>query len=76
MLGIDVPNNTIAAILSRMNYTLEIDGDNITATPPAYREDIEGSAADLAEDVIKKTACPEDCRLRDIVQNADGKAQK
>lgn len=53
VLGIDVPNDTIAAILSRMNYTLEIDGDNITATPPAYREDIEGSAADLAEDVIK-----------------------
>ena len=30
----------------------------------------------FAEDVIKKTACPEDCRLRDIVQKADGKAQK
>ncbi len=53
VLGIDVPSDAITAILSRMNYTLEINGDNITATPPAYREDIEGSAADLAEDVIK-----------------------
>ena len=53
VLGIDVPTETISAILTRMNYTLDIDGDNITANPPAYREDIEGSAADLAEDVIK-----------------------
>lgn len=53
VLGIDVPVDTISAILTRMNYTLDIDGDNITANPPAYREDIEGSAADLAEDVIK-----------------------
>ena len=53
VLGIDVPVDTITAILGRMNYTLDIDGDCVTATPPAYREDIEGSAADLAEDVIK-----------------------
>lgn len=53
VLGIDVPVDTITAILGRMNYTLDVDGDCVTATPPAYREDIEGSAADLAEDVIK-----------------------
>ena len=53
VLGIDVPTDTITAILGRMNYTLDVDGDCVTATPPAYREDIEGSAADLAEDVIK-----------------------
>ena len=28
----------------------------------------------FAEDVIKKLACPEDCRLRDAQQNKDGKA--
>lgn len=27
----------------------------------------------FAEDVIKKTACPEDCRLRDACPNTDGK---
>ncbi len=53
VLGIEVPSETIVAILRRLNYAIEIDGDNITATPPAYREDIEGSAPDLAEDVIK-----------------------
>ena len=29
----------------------------------------------FAEDVIKKTACPEDCRLREFVQSKDGKAE-
>jgi CO dehydrogenase/acetyl-CoA synthase gamma subunit (corrinoid Fe-S protein) len=28
----------------------------------------------FAEDVIKKTACPEDCRLKDLWQKKDGKA--
>ena len=28
----------------------------------------------FAEDVIKKTACPEDCRLRDAWSKEDGKA--
>ena len=28
----------------------------------------------FAEDVIKKNACPEDCRLRDVWQKKDGKA--
>ena len=28
----------------------------------------------FAEDVIKKTACPEDCRLREVWQEKDGKA--
>lgn len=53
VLGIEVPHDTITAILRRMNYNVGVDGDRIVATPPAYREDIEGSAADLAEDVIK-----------------------
>lgn len=53
VLGIEVPADTITAILRRMNYTVEVGGDSLVATPPAYREDIEGSAADLAEDVIK-----------------------
>jgi CO dehydrogenase/acetyl-CoA synthase gamma subunit (corrinoid Fe-S protein) len=28
----------------------------------------------FAEDVIKKNACPEDCRLKDTWQKKDGKA--
>ena len=53
VLGIEIPADTMVAILRRLNYEVAVDGDNLTATPPPYREDIEGSAADLAEDVIK-----------------------
>ncbi|MGI6752789.1 MAG: phenylalanine--tRNA ligase subunit beta [Eubacteriales bacterium] len=53
VLGIEIPANTIVEILRRLNYDIAVDGDNLTATPPPYRDDIEGSAADLAEDVIK-----------------------
>ena len=30
----------------------------------------------FAEDVIKRTACPEDCRLRECMQSKDGKVEK
>ncbi len=53
VLGIEVPKDTIVDILSRQNYTLEVNGDNLIATAPAYRTDLDGTAADLAEDVIK-----------------------
>ncbi len=53
VLGIEVPRDTVIDILRRQNYTVEADGDNITATAAAYRTDIEGYANDLAEDVIK-----------------------
>lgn len=53
VLGIEVPAEEVVSILRRMNYTVVSDGVYLTATPPGYREDIEGSAADLAEDVIK-----------------------
>lgn len=53
VLGIEIDKDTITDILRRQNYTVETDGDNITAVAPAYRTDIEGYANDLAEDVIK-----------------------
>ncbi len=52
VLGIEVPEDTAVAILRRMNYTVTVEGDTITATAPAYREDIE-DYPDLAEDIIK-----------------------
>ena len=52
VLGIEVPRETVIAILTRMEYELTVDGDNLTAIAPAYREDIE-DYPDLAEDVIK-----------------------
>ncbi len=53
VLGIEIPADTIVGILRRLNYDIETYGDKITAIAPPYRLDIEGSAADLAEDVIK-----------------------
>ncbi len=52
VLGIEVPTDTAVAILRRMNYTVTVDGETLTATAPAYREDIE-DYPDLAEDIIK-----------------------
>lgn len=53
VLGIEIDKDTITDILKRQNYSVEIDGDNLIAVAPAYRTDIEGTPADLAEDVIK-----------------------
>lgn len=53
VLGIEIEKDTITDILRRQNYVVTSDGDNITAVAPPYRTDIEGNAADLAEDVIK-----------------------
>ena len=52
VLGIEVPRKTAVDILLRMNYEVKVDGDTISATAPAYREDVE-SFPDLAEDIIK-----------------------
>ena len=52
VLGIEVPHDTIVSILERMNYTITVDGDYISAAAPLYREDVE-DYPDLAEDVIK-----------------------
>ena len=52
VLGIEVPTETIRSILTRMEYTLTVDGDTVTAVAPPYREDVD-SFPDLAEDVIK-----------------------
>lgn len=52
VLGIEVPRTTIVNILTRMQYTVTVNGDALTAVAPAFREDIE-DYPDLAEDVIK-----------------------
>ncbi len=52
VLGIDVPKDDIVGILSRLNFDLTVEGERLTATAPAYREDVEGYP-DLAEEVIR-----------------------
>ena len=43
----------VVDILTRLNFTVTTNGDNITTIAPPYREDVEGYP-DLAEEVIAK----------------------
>ncbi|MBO5240185.1 MAG: phenylalanine--tRNA ligase subunit beta [Clostridia bacterium] len=52
LLGIRVPESEIVAILTRLNFKPEIDGDSLTVEIPGYRDDIDGYP-DLAEEVIR-----------------------
>ena len=52
LLGIQVPDQEIVAILSRLNFRPEINGDTLTVTVPGYRDDVD-NYPDLAEEVIR-----------------------
>ncbi len=52
VLGITVPNDKIAEILQSLEFEVTVDGENITAAAPLYREDVFGYE-DLAEEVIR-----------------------
>ena len=54
ILGIDVPTEAILDILSRLNFTVQRNGDVLEVTAPRYREDIEIGEPDLAEEVIRE----------------------
>ncbi len=52
VLGIDVPTEIISDILKRLNFGVEIVGDDITAIIPPYRDDVE-DYPDLSEEIIR-----------------------
>ena len=52
LLGIVVPNEEIKAILERLNFKPEIDGDVLTVEVPGYRDDVD-NYPDLAEEIIR-----------------------
>ena len=52
LLGIFVPREEIEGILSRLSFVPVLDGDNLTVTVPAWREDVDGYP-DLAEEIIR-----------------------
>lgn len=52
VLGIEVPKDTVIDILKRLNFGVEVKGEEITTIAPPYREDVEGYP-DLAEEVIR-----------------------
>ncbi len=53
VLGIEVPTNEIESILKRLNFGVQISGDDIKITAPLYRDDIE-DYPDIAEEVIRE----------------------
>lgn len=52
ILGIDIPTDTMAALLTRLQLATTVKDDTLTVVVPAYREDID-NANDLAEEVIR-----------------------
>ena len=52
LLGIFVPREEIEGILSRLSFAPVLDGNNLTVTVPAWREDVDGYP-DLAEEIIR-----------------------
>lgn len=52
LLGIEVPNEEILAILSRLQFRPAICGDELTVVVPGYRDDVDGYP-DLAEEIIR-----------------------
>lgn len=52
VLGIEVPTENIVKILTGLNFSPVVNGDELTIQVPAYREDME-SYPDIAEEVIR-----------------------
>ena len=53
ILGISVPNEVILEKLGYLGFAPVIEGDSLSVKVPPYREDIDDSAADLAEEIIR-----------------------
>ncbi len=56
LLGIDVPFDTIVAILNRLDIVTTIDDGVLTCHVPSHRDDVEG-CADLAEEIMRIYGC-------------------
>ncbi len=53
VLGIEISPNEIENILTRLNFGVQISGDDLVVTVPLYREDME-SYPDIAEELIRE----------------------
>lgn len=51
-IGVDVPNATMAEILSSLHFDVRLDGDTLEATVPDFRQDVE-MEADLSEEILR-----------------------
>lgn len=52
LLGIVVPNEEICAILTRLDFSPTLEGDELHLVVPGYRDDIDGEP-DIAEEIIR-----------------------
>lgn len=50
--GVTVDGNKMVEILKKLQFTASVDGDVLTATAPAFRQDVVGEA-DLCEEVLR-----------------------
>ncbi|MBR5295108.1 MAG: phenylalanine--tRNA ligase subunit beta, partial [Clostridia bacterium] len=53
ILGVDVPEEVILRELSALDFNPVLEGDTLTVQVPPYRDDIDNSAADIAEEIIR-----------------------
>jgi len=53
ILGVPVPEEEVLSHLAALSFEPKISGDALSVTIPPYREDIDSSAADLAEEIIR-----------------------
>lgn len=51
-VGLPIPGEEMARILTALDMRVTLEGDRLTAVPPEYREDIE-TEADLSEEVLR-----------------------
>lgn len=52
LAGVSMSGGEMVTLLKRLQFGAEVDGDMLTATPPAYRQDVE-TQADLCEEVLR-----------------------
>lgn len=53
ILGVPVPREEVLRHLSSLSFEPKIDGDTLSVMVPPYRDDIDDSAADLAEEIVR-----------------------
>lgn len=52
LAGVDMDGQEMESLLKRLHFEASVDGDLLTATPPAFRQDVE-MQADLCEEVLR-----------------------
>ena len=50
--GVDIPADDMVRILRKLHFGCERDGDTLTVTVPAFREDLDGEA-DICEECLR-----------------------